>query len=235
VRDQAHEHEAGVRGEQADLRGERRRRRRVGGAHGPARVRDRQPRDPGGERAGERVDDERRGEAEALGQQAARVGPDAHREEEDALVDRHHAPATRGRADVRQHDLARDEHEGGADAGHEARRHEGREVRRRGAGQVAGGGDEAAEGQRRAPAEHVGQLADRHRDQEAGEAVDGDGDADGRLRHAEGAGVERDHGNDGAEAELVDGDQHAHPHEDARRAGIGHGARIIRGYNPPTD
>src|SRR2546421_208321 len=118
------------------------------------------------------------------------------------------------------------EHEGGADAGDEARGDEHGKVRRHGAEHVAGGGDETAQRERRAAADDVGEPADGHRDEEAREAVYGDGEADGRLRHAERARVEREDGNDAAESELVDGDQHAHPHEDARRVGTDHAARL---------
>jgi hypothetical protein len=44
----------------------------------------------------------------------------------------------------------------------------------------------ARRGQRAAAPGAIGQLAGRHGDQEAGQAVDGDGQADGRLAHVEG-------------------------------------------------
>jgi hypothetical protein len=184
------------------------------------------PRHHGGERARHRVDEERRGQAEALRQHAAGQRPDADGEQEDTLVDGHHAAASRRRRDVGEHDLAGDEHEGGADAGDEARGDEHGKARRHGAEHVAGSRDEAAQRERRAAADDVGEPADGHRDEEAREAVHGDGEADGRLRHAERARVEGEDGNDAAESELVDGDQHAHPHEDARRVGTDHGARL---------
>jgi hypothetical protein len=101
---------------------------------------------------------------------------------------------------------------------------EDREARRHGAEHVAGRGDEPAQRECRATPDDVGEPADGHGDEEAREAVHGDGEADGGLRHAERARVEREDGHDAAESELVDGDQHAHPHEDARRVGDGHGA-----------
>jgi len=57
---------------------------------------------------------------------------------------------------------------------------------------------------------------------EAGEAVDRDRQPDCRGGHAEAARVERQHRHEGTEAELVDGDEHAHPDEDADARGLSH-------------
>ena len=65
-------------------------------------------------------------------------------------------------------------------------------------------------------------LSGGQRDEEAREAVDPDGEADGRLEHAEGAGIERDDRHDAAEAELIHRDEHAHPNQDTIAAGAGH-------------
>ena len=154
-------------------------------------------------------------QAEALCQQTPGPGTDADGEEEDALIDRHDAAAPCGRGDVGEDDLAGRDHEGGARARHEARADEGSVARRVRAEKIARRGDEPTRGERRAAAEAVAELAGRQRDQEAREAVDRDGEPDRRLRDAERPRVERDHRDDGAESELVDGDQHAHPDQDA--------------------
>src|SRR6267142_1699518 len=80
----------------------------------------------------------------------------------------------------------------------------------------------AADRERVAAAEAVRELARRHRDEEAGEPVDRDREADGGLGDVEGARVEGQRGDDAAEAELVDGDEHAHPYEDADARGLSH-------------
>ena len=74
--------------------------------------------------------------------------------------------------------------------------------------------DAAPEGKRGPPAEAIRELSHRHRDEEPREPVDGDGQADRRLGHPEGPGVERQHGDDAPEPELVDRDQDAHPDQD---------------------
>jgi hypothetical protein len=222
-----------VTGEQAHLRAERRRLRRVGGAEsGGARFGNLKPRDGGRHRPHRGVDDERRGQAEALGEGAAGQRADADGEDEDALIDRYHAAAVSGGRDVGEDDLPRHEHQRGADARDEAPQDEHHEARRHGADQISGGGYEAAECQRCAPPDDVGQASDGHRDEEAGETVHGDGEPDRRLRHAERARVEREHGHDAAEAELVDGDKHASIRGRASGWGRPWGARLS--YNPPT-
>jgi hypothetical protein len=182
------------------------------------RLRDLKPRDGGGQGAGHRVDHERGRQAEALGQQAARHRADADREEEDALVDRHRAAAVGRRRDVGEDDGPADEHERGAGAGDEATADEQRVRRRVGAGEIAGRAHEPAQRQDAAPSDAIGELAGRHGEEEAGQAVHGDGQADGRLADAEAARVEGEDGHDRAEAELVDGHQHAEPDEDPRAA-----------------
>jgi hypothetical protein len=169
--------------------------------------------------ASQGIDQERRGKADALGEQAARQRAHAHREQEDALVDGHDAAAIGGRGDVGQHDLAADEGERGAGAGDEAAADEEGVRRRVGAAEIPDGADESAERQDRATAGGVGQPAGRDGQQEAGEAVDRDRRSDRRLSDAERAGVEREHRRHRAEAELVNRDEDAEPGEDPRRRG----------------
>ncbi|HKA61740.1 MAG TPA: hypothetical protein VKH83_04910 [Methylomirabilota bacterium] len=156
------------------------------------------------------------------GEQTAGQRADAHREDEHALVDRHHAAAVGRRRDVRQHDEAGGEHERRARAGDEAGAHERGVGGRDRAEHVADRGHETAQGQRGPTAELIREPARRHRDQEAREPVDRDGQADGGLRDAEGARVQCERGDDAAEAELVDRDEHAHPRQDARARGLWH-------------
>ena len=120
------------------------------------------------------------------------------------------------------HDQAGGEDERGACAGHEARTDKGGVGRRERAEHVAQGGEDAADRQRVAPAESVRELARGHRDEEAGEPVDRDGEPDGGLGDVEGARIEGERGDDAAEAELVDGDEHAHPDEDPDARGLSH-------------
>jgi hypothetical protein len=108
-----------------------------------------------------------------------------------------------------------DVNEGGARAPHEARADAGSVARRVRAEEIARRGDEPSRGECRAAAEAVAEVSGRQRDQESREAVDRDGEPDRRLRHAERPRVERDHRDDGAKSKLVDGDQHAHPDQDA--------------------
>ncbi len=210
-------------GQEAELRAERDLRRLglAGGPRGP-RLRDREPGHPGGDERGGRVGEERRGEAPVGGEQPAGEGADPDREDEHALVDRHHAAAIGRRGDVREHDQAGGEHEGGARAGHEARADERGIGRGDRAEHVAEGRHEAADRERRAAPERVREAAGGHRDQEAREPVHRDGEADGGLRDAEGARVEGERGHDAAEAELVHRDEHAHPRQDARTRGGWH-------------
>ena len=181
------------------------------------------PGEGGRHHARDRVGEEGRPQPIALGEDPARQRTDAHREEKDAVIDGHDAAPPSGRADVREHDLAGDEHEPGSDARHESSAHEHGEARRVRAEKIAGGGGEAADGEGGPATDPIRELSGGHGDQEASEAVDRDGDADGRLRDAEGAGIEREGGDDAAEAELVDGDEHAHPEQDAVGPRLRHG------------
>ena len=205
-------------GEDADLGAEGRERgRRIRGV-APVRLPrlgNPHPGEGGRHHARDRVGEEGRPQPIALGEDPARQRTDAHREEKDAVIDGHDAAPPSGRADVREHDLAGDEHEPGSDARHESSAHEHGEARRVRAEKIAGGGGEAADGEGGPATDPIRELSGGHGDQEASEAVDRDGDADGRLRDAEGAGIEREGGDDAAEAELVDGDEHAHPEQDA--------------------
>ena len=221
--DAADQHEAPVRGEQAEL-GAVRHVGRLGLVGGPDRARlgNREPGHRRGHQRRDRVGQEGRREAPVGGEQPAGQRPDADREDERALVGRHHAPAIGRRGDVRDDDQAGGEDERGACAGHEARADEGGVARRERAEHVADRGEDAADRQRVAPAEAVRELARGHRDEEAGEPVDRDGEPDGGLGDVEGARVEGQRGDDAAEAELVDGDEHAHPDEDADARGLSH-------------
>ena len=84
------------------------------------------------------------------------------------------------------------------------------------------GGHASGEVASKMAAETIGEPAGRHRDQEARQSVDRDGQADGGLRDAEGARVERERGDDAAEAQLVHRDEHAHPRQDAHARGLWH-------------
>ena len=98
-----------------------------------------------------------------LGEEAARQRAHAHREEEGALVHRHHPPALGRRGDVGEDDLPRVHHERRARPRDEPRDDEGGEVGRVGAQEIAGGGDEAAERQHIAPTEPIRELAGAER------------------------------------------------------------------------
>jgi hypothetical protein len=86
-----------------------------------------------------------------LREQATRERPDAHREQEGALIDRHHPAALCRRADVGQHDHADRLHPARADARHEARSHEFRKAAGERAPQVAQRADQPAQRHRLAP------------------------------------------------------------------------------------
>ena len=138
----------------------------------------REPGDDRCKRAGRAVGDEGRGEPVVLGEQAAREGSDAHREQEGALVDGDHAPAALGRADVGQHHLPRGEDQAGARTRHKPGDDELGIRARPGAPQVAEGGDEAADRQRRPPPQPVRQLSRGQRGGKAREAIGGNGKPD---------------------------------------------------------
>ena len=90
--------------------------------------------------------------------------------------------------------------ERGSRAGHEAAAREQRKGRRVGAEEIPRGCDEAPDGERRPAPEAVREPAGGHGDEKAREPVDRDGHADGRLRHAEGPGIQRQDRHDAAEA-----------------------------------
>ena len=175
---------------------------------------DREPCQPGDEKAGCAIGPERRGESQVVGEQSARKRTDADGEDERSVIDRHRAPTAFRRGDVRQHDLARGQDETGTGTRHEAGDDEFGKAAGFRAPEVAESRDNAADGQRGASAEPVAELTRRHRDDESRQSVDGDRQADRRRGNPERLRVQRERRHHAAETELVDGDEHAHPDQD---------------------
>jgi hypothetical protein len=148
-----------------------------------------------------------------LGEQAARERPDTDRKEEGALIDGNGAAATVGCAYVGQHHLPGGEDQPGTCTGNEAGDDEFRIPGRPGTPQVAEGRHEAADCKRRPAPEPVRQLPRRDRRGETRQTIGRNRHADRRGRHAERLRIEGEGRHHGAEAELVHGDEHAHPNE----------------------
>ena len=81
--------------------------------------------------------------------------------------------------------------------------------------EIAHGRKRATGSQRRTSPQPIRHLAGGDAEQHPRQPVHGHRRPDRRLRHAERLRVQRQHRNHRTKAQLVDGDQHAHPHEDA--------------------
>ena len=180
-----------------------------------ARLGDREPGDHADQRRRDGIGQKGHRQAIVFGQQATRIGPHANRKQKTALIDRHHATAPLGRADIGQHDHPDGQHDTAAQAGNKARQHELGE----GAGitrpEIAEHTHQAAQGQRRAPPDPISHLPGRHRRQKARTAEHRDGGADRRNRDIEGLGIKRQHRHHRAKPELIEEDDRAHPEEHA--------------------
>ena len=193
--DEAYEDIADLRGEQPHLSDERRPPApsapalRAGQAAG---LTDRDPGEQAHEKAGRAIREEGRGETQVVGEETTRKRTDADREDEDPVVDRHHAPAPDGGGDIRQHDLARGQDEAGPGPREETRSDEFGEVAGLRAPQVAERRDDPPDRERRPPPESIAELARRHGDHESRQTVDCDREADRRSGDAERLRVERE-------------------------------------------
>ena len=116
-------------------------------------------------------------------------------------------------------------------AGEEARREQFEVGLGHGTPEVAEHRHYATDRERRPPPRYVRDLAGGESEEDPRDTVHGHRRANRRLRDVEGLRVQRQHRNHGTEAELIDGDQHAHPGQDApfdRR-------RVVSRYDDPMN
>ena len=150
-----------------------------------------------------------------FGKQATRIRAHANRKQKAALIDRHHAAAPLGRADISQHDHPDGQHDAAAQAGDEASQQELDEGAAVARPEIAEHTHHTAQGQRRTPPDPIGHLPGRHRRQKASTPEHRDGGADRRNRDIKGLGIKRQYRHDRTKPELIEEDDRAHPEEHA--------------------